>query len=130
MTIEIRMLVFAALLGVVQLLVAAHGATLVRGLKWNLSSREAKLPELVGWQGRVDRAFKNFMETFPFFIAAVVAVQFTNRNNDMSALGAQVYLYARLLYVPLYAFGIVGLRTVVWVASFVGLFLVFWPLFL
>jgi len=48
----------------------------------------------------------------------------------MSALGAQVYLYARLLYVPLYAFGIVGLRTVVWVASFVGLFLVFWPLFL
>jgi uncharacterized MAPEG superfamily protein len=48
----------------------------------------------------------------------------------MMTLGAELYLYARVAYVPIYAFGIPGLRTLVWTVSVVGIVLILvgiWP---
>ena len=46
------------------------------------------------------------------------------RNSDATLLGAQLYLGARVLYVPLYAFGVPLLRTVVWAVSISGLIMI------
>ena len=70
---------------------------------------------------RVDRALRNFLETFPFFAAAVLAVVATQRTDADTALGAQLYFWARLAYVPIYAAGIPYLRTVVWAVGFWGI---------
>lgn len=126
MSTELKMLVFAVILGIVQLLIATQAATAVRGLKWNASPRDQKAPELTGIPGRLDRAFKNFLETFAFFAAAVLVVQATGRNNDLTVLGAQMYFFARVLYVPLYAFGIPYIRTLTWLVSVVGIALLLW----
>jgi uncharacterized MAPEG superfamily protein len=93
-------------------------------LKWNLSPRDEKTPELTGVGGRLSRAFKNFMETFPFFIAAILVVHIANRLGPISTLGAEIYLAARVLYVPVYAAGIPGLRTLIWLGSMVGIAMV------
>jgi uncharacterized MAPEG superfamily protein len=124
MTIELRMLIFSGILGILQLMAAAQASTQQRGMKWNFSPRDGKPPELTGTAARLDRAFKNFMETFPFFIAAVAVVQMANRLGPLSTLGAEIYFIARVVYVPLYILGIPVVRTLVWLTSMVGVALV------
>lgn len=129
LSIELKMLFGAVILGLIQLLLSAQLSTAQRGLAWNLSSREEKVPELTGMAGRVDRAFKNFMQTFPFFIAVILMVQITTLGNSTTALGAQMYLYSRIAYLPLYALGIPYIRSLVWGISLVGIILVMSALF-
>src|SRR5438552_2008837 len=100
------MLTFSAVLGLAQLFAAAGGSTMQRGTKWNFSPRDQKVSELTGVAGRLDRAFKNFLETFGFFVAAVLVVVFANSGTSTSALGAQIYLFARLVYLGIYVAGI------------------------
>ncbi len=91
------------ILGLAQLVLATHMATVQRGFRWNMSSREQPTAPLTGVAGRLDRAFRNFLETFAFFAAAVLILQVTGRNSEVSALGARLYLIARIVYVPIYA---------------------------
>ena len=126
---ELKMLFYSAILGIIQLLIAASLATSQRGVKWNLSPRDEKQPELTGVAGRMDRAFKNFMETFPFFIAAILIVQITQMQSSASTYGAMIYFWARLIYVPLYAAGIPVVRTLVWSLAFIGIIMVMTALF-
>ena len=44
-------------------------------------------------------------------------------------LGAQLYLWSRLIYIPTYALGISYVRTLVWAVSLVGIVMVLKPLF-
>ena len=129
MTVEMQMLTFASILGLIQLLISAHFATLQRGIKWNLSARDSNAAPLSGVAGRLDRAFRNFLETFPVFIAAVFLVYATERSSVLTVVGAQLYLYARVVYVFIYASGIPKLRTLVWSVSLIGLVVMFSALF-
>jgi uncharacterized MAPEG superfamily protein len=129
MTTEIRMLAWTIALGVLQLLLAATLSTQQRGLKWNVSARDAVVPPLTGVAARLDRAFGNLMETFPFFAAAVLAVAVSGRGNATSALGAQLFFWGRVIYVPLYALGIPYLRTMVWTVALIGVVMVLTALF-
>lgn len=128
-TIELQMLAWAVVLGLVQLAVAASLSTQQRGLMWNAGPRDGEPKPLTGVAARMDRALKNFLETFPFFAVAVLAVLVTGRSNGDTAMGAQLYFWARVAYVPLYAAGIPFLRTVAWAASLVGLVMMLKPLF-
>lgn len=121
---ETFVLTTAVLLGFLHLAVQAMTATAVRGTKWNLSSRDAALPPLTGMAGRAERAFENFKETFPLFLAAIFLVMHTGRNAQLSAIGAYAYLSARVIYLPLYLFDITGLRTAVWSLSALGILLI------
>ena len=121
MTIEIQMLAWAVALGLFQVLLAATLMTQQRGLKWNTGARDAQPAPLTGVAARVDRASKNFLETFPLFAAAVLAVVVAGRADADTALGAQLYVWARVVYLPLYAAGVPYLRTVVWAVSLWGL---------
>ena len=121
MEIELQMLAWSIVLGVVHVLVGATLMTQQRGLRWNASARDGVAAPLTGVAARVDRALRNFLETFPFFAAAVLAVVATQRSSADTALGAQLYFWARLAYVPIYAAGIPYLRTVVWAVGLWGI---------
>lgn len=129
MPVEIQVLAWSILLGVVQLFIAAALMTQQRGLKWNASARDGDPPPLTGVAGRADRALRNFLETFPFFAAAAVAVTATGSGDTGTALGAQLWFWARVLYVPLYLAGIPYVRSLVWGVALVGMLLVVLGLF-
>ena len=126
MPIELKMLAWSVALGLVHVLLGAVLTTHQRGLRWNVGARDAVLPPVTGVAARVDRALRNFLETFPFFAAAVLAVVVLEWGDASTALGAQCYFWARLAYVPLYAAGVPYLRTVVWGVSLWGLLQLLW----
>ena len=128
MPIELKMLAWSVALGLVHVLLGAVLTTHQRGLRWNVGARDAVLPPVTGVAARVDRALRNFLETFPFFAAAVLAVVVLEWGDASTALGAQCYFWARLAYVPLYAAGVPYLRTVVWGVSLWGLLQLLWAL--
>ena len=129
MAFELQMLAWAIVLGLVHLAIAATLATQQRGLAWNAGPRDGDPKPLTGVAARMDRALHNFRETFGFFAVAVLMVALTNRFNAHTALGAQIYFWARVVYVPVYAAGIPYLRTLVWAAATAGLVMVLLPLF-
>jgi uncharacterized MAPEG superfamily protein len=124
MNTELRLLTFSIILGFLQLFSGVIAATAVRGQKWNMGNRDGNEPALHGMPARLNLAFENFKETFPFFAAAVLLAHATGRFSSTTALGAQLYFFARLAYVPVYAAGIPGVRSLVWLVSIVGIALI------
>jgi uncharacterized MAPEG superfamily protein len=129
MTIEMSMLVWSVVLGLVQIAVSAAGSVAQRGLGWAAGSRDGVAKPLTGVAARLSRASSNFLETFPFFLAAVFAAYALQRHDSLTMIGAQLYFWARLAYLPVYAAGIPYLRTLVWAASLVGIVLMLVALF-
>jgi uncharacterized MAPEG superfamily protein len=124
MTTELLMLALSVVLGFVHIVVSATAATCQYGSKWNLSARDDEMPLLRGVAGRLQRALHNFLETFPLFAAAVLIADATNRHGWLAMWGAQIYFYARVLYLPLYAAGISVARTMVWIVATLGIVMV------
>jgi uncharacterized MAPEG superfamily protein len=121
MAIELKMLGWSVCVGLVYVFTAAGFATWQRGLRWNAGNRDGEAKVLTGAAARAGRANQNFLETFPFFAAAVLALSLADIHSHGTALGAQAYLGARIVYLPLYIVGVPYVRTLVWAASLWGL---------
>ena len=129
MTLALSLVVWSLILAFVQIILFDVVRTGQYGLKWNTGPRdETSLPELSALGGRLKRAQDNLFETLPLFIAAVVVAHITNRETDMVTLGAEIWFGARVLYVPLYAFGVQQVRSLVWIVSIAGLGMIVAPL--
>jgi uncharacterized MAPEG superfamily protein len=121
---ETTMLLWSVVLGLVQLVAASTATNNDVGLPYNLSSRDEPCPPVGKTAGRLQRAAANFRETFGLFAVSVILVVLLHKQDNMSALGAQLYFWARLVYVPVYALGIQVVRTIVWAVSIVGVVMV------
>ncbi|HEX5261973.1 MAG TPA: MAPEG family protein [Phenylobacterium sp.] len=122
--VELKLLVAAVIIGFVQILwAAAAGSGGERNFAWLAGPRDDHRPVNVV-AARLDRALKNFLETFPLFAAALIACIFTQKLGSLTLYGSGLYVIARALYVPLYASGVAFVRTLVWVASIVGIVMV------
>lgn len=121
---ELTILGWTVVLALVQIMLTAAMRTSETGLTYNMGPRDesAKPPRPI--TARLQRAQANLFETLPLFAAAVLAAHALDRTGDMTLLGAQIYLAARVLYVPLYAFGVPLVRSLVWGASLAGLMMI------
>lgn len=126
---ELMLLGAAVVIGLVQLMWAAAAARGQQDLKWAAGARDEVMP-ISGVAARLDRAFRNFMETFPLFAAAVLAVVVAGKAGTMSLWGSALYVACRALYAPIYASGVYMVRSLVWTLSLVGLGMVVAALFL
>ncbi len=127
---ELQLLGAAIVVGLVQLLWAALAARAhQKDLKWAAGPRDEPMP-LGGVAGRLDRAFRNFMETFPFFAAAVITVYLAGKLGTLTLWGSALYVAGRALYVPVYAAGIPRLRTLIWFVSLIGIVMIVAAIFL
>jgi len=123
MTTELALLAWSVVLGLVHAVATGQFATVQHGLSYGLSPRDEKKP-LTGVGARVDRAFANYMQTFPFFAAAVLIAHVAGQHSWLTVTGAQLYFWARLAYVPLYAAGIPVARTVAFGVAMLGIVLI------
>lgn len=124
---DLQMLVWSAALALAQMLIAVLTAIAAVGLPTLAGNREG-LPPFGGLAGRAQRAHLNMLESLAIFAIFVITVQLTGRANATTALGATLFFWARLLYVPVYLIGIPWVRTAVWLVSFAGILMVGRPL--
>ena len=124
-SIELTMLVCSSLLGIFHLLVVAQFSRQHYGLKWVGSARDEPRPPMSGVGGRLERAYRNFLETFPYFVAATAAVTMSSHADRVSEWGAIAYFAGRAIYIPLYAAGVPVLRGVVWNIPTLGIIAMF-----
>ncbi len=119
MSFELMALVAATVWGFLQLVGAAQAANSQYGLKWAASPRDIEMPPLQPIPGRISRNFRNYMETFPFFAAAVLVAQAAGVHNELTRWGSIAYIAGRIAYTALYITGIPVVRSLVWnVATF------------
>ncbi len=121
---ELQMLWLSIALGLVHLLAAVAPSVLARGMPWALGPRDEPGAPLGVMAGRLERAWKNFQETFPLFAAAILVASLGARDSDLGALGAQLYFWGRVAFLPLYALGAPVVRTLAWTVSMAGVVLV------
>ena len=127
MTTELHALAWGCVLALVHIFAAAQVKTRQYGTSWNMGARDEELPPANPLVGRLTRAQANFFETFPLVIAAILIVQAAGLNSKWTAIGALVWLGARVIYLPLYAMGVPVVRTLVFLVSLVGLLMVLTP---
>jgi uncharacterized MAPEG superfamily protein len=123
MTFELKMLAFSVILGFVQIVLASHAKSLQYGYRWTASARDQPQPPLGKVAGRLDRAAANFLETFPFFVAAVLIAHAAERHGALTFWGAHLYVWGRVAYLPLYLLGVPLVRSLAWNVAAGGIFL-------
>ena len=123
MTIELSLLAWAIVLGLVHAVATGQVATMQHGLRYNMSPRDIQRP-VTGVGGRIQRAFANYMQTFPFFAAAVLVAHVADRHSWLTVFGAHLFFWSRLIYVPLYAAGIPVVRTIAFLTATAGIVLI------
>ncbi len=128
MTTDLWLLTWSAVLCFAQVSIAASGGTLKMGLPAAAGNRE-DVAELTGWEARSGRAHRNMLENLLLFAVLILVAHVTGKANEMTALGAQIFFWARVVYAGLYLAGVPWARTVVWVVSVVGMVIVFSQLF-
>ena len=128
MTIDLWLLTWSVVLCFAQMSIAASGGTAVWGLPAAAGNRE-DVAVFTVWQGRAGRAHRNMLENLLLFAAVVVVAHVAGKANEMTALGAYIFFFARLAYAVVYIAGVPWLRTGLWVVSVVGIVIVFSQLF-
>lgn len=139
MTPEFIMLAFTLILAIVQIGWAGAARTAELGAKWNAGPRDGVNPPPGKLAGRLIRAQANLFETLPLFAAAVImahvagkdgVVSFNTAGIHLTEIGACLYFFGRLVYLPLYVLGIPYIRSLVWLVSLAGLVMVIVALFI
>jgi uncharacterized MAPEG superfamily protein len=124
MTTELTLLAWTIALAVVYIIAFDLVRTRQYGTKWNMGARDAAMPPLSPVADRLSRAQANLFETLPLFIGAVLIAHAAGIHTPRTVLGAELYFWGRVIYLPLYAFGVPVVRSLVWLVSVAGLALI------
>ena len=119
MTAEATVLGLAALLQAAQIGLAGASMNRDVGAGWNAGPRDDQ-PQLSPLTGRLRRAVANHFEGLALFTIAVVLVALSGAGSALTATAAWLYLAARVLYVPAYAYGWTPWRSLIWAVGFVA----------
>lgn len=119
MTPELTALALAGLLQAVQFAVFAIPANLQLGTGYTSSPRDRPPSRQLSLStARLQRALSNHFEGLILFTLAVVVVTLGNQSSTVTQYAAYIYLAARVLYVPAYAFGLRPWRSAIWAVGF------------
>ena len=124
MTTELTYLAVTLILALVQVFLPAGARSVEFGSMWTAGPRDQTPAAKTPLTGRLERAQANLYETLPLFIGAVLIAHVAGRNGVLTAWGTALYFWARVVYVPLYAFGVPYVRSLVWTVSFAGLVMI------
>jgi uncharacterized MAPEG superfamily protein len=123
MTTDLMMLTWSAVLCVLLAFPYTIGLTQKLGLPTMVGNRES-FPVVEGWIGRSLRAHRNLVENLAPFAALVLVAHVAGKAGSGTALGAQLFFWARVVHAGAYLGGIVWLRTIAYAVSVVGMVLI------
>jgi uncharacterized MAPEG superfamily protein len=128
MPVEIKILGFAAILLLAHIWLAIRFKTRQYGTDWNMSARDGPMPPLNPVAARLERARDNYLETLPVAIIALMGVVVAGKTSPVTEIAGWAWLGARVVYLPLYGFGVPKVRTLVWGVALAALVVLLWEL--
>jgi uncharacterized MAPEG superfamily protein len=81
-----------------------------------------------GWNDRLNRAIRNQIEAIAIFAPVLLSVELANLTNETTALGATIFVIARVAHAIVYTAGIPWVRTTAWAIGVAGIVMVASPL--
>lgn len=114
---ETTILAAYGLLVMLTILLQVLGGMQQLSLGYLMSSRD-ETRTVNGMTARLERALGNSITAMVLFAPAILMLVIQDKTSDATLLAAQVFLVARIIYLPVYAFGIPVVRTFVWLAGF------------
>ncbi|MEP6502647.1 MAG: MAPEG family protein [Betaproteobacteria bacterium] len=129
MTMTKTLMILAELIVVNWALIVA--ASLIKVKAWKPSGMMAAMgnretqEDCNGFPARTDRAARNMLENMVLFSALVLVASVGGVANPNVELGARIFFWARLAYIPIYMVGIPVARTGVWAISVIGMGMIF-----
>ncbi|MEP3654959.1 MAG: MAPEG family protein [Litorimonas sp.] len=131
MAVELKYLVWSVALFFVMILAQAVAATFSG--KTSISQLVGARDDMPGagltpFHGRTKRAQANFIEAMCMFAPLVLVAAVTNSFSSLTALGAALFFWGRVVFAPTYWFGVPWVRTLAWAVSIVGILMILWEL--
>lgn len=123
MTVELTMLVYSVILTFVIISIPAVAGILQNGLAAQAGARD-DLPEPTAFAKRARRLQDNMIENMVLFVPLVLAVQAAGVSSANTALGAQIFVVARVIHAGIYLAGVPTIRPLAWAVSIVGLIMI------
>ncbi len=127
MTPELTYLSYAVILLIAHIILQASFSDLSKGIGWAMGPQDEPRDQSAV-ADRIQRALRNYLETFPAFVALALILAVAEAGTATSALGAAIYFWARVAYVPAFASGIPLVRSLAWFASMGGIVMMLIPL--
>ena len=124
MSTDFTLLAWSALLCLVLAVPYTIGLTQLLGLPILTGNRE-NFPTVEGWIGRAKRAHMNMVENLIPFAALVLVAHAAGKADAMTALGAQLFFWARLAHAVVYIAGYAWVRTAAYAVALVGMVMIF-----
>lgn len=119
MTPELAALAATAVIQVIMVGAAQHALIADIGVAGNLGPRDGEQPFSPVTQ-RLRRAVANHVENIGLFIIAVVVVTLAQKTSAFTATCAWIFVAARALYLPAYAYGWTPGRSLIWSAGLIA----------
>lgn len=114
---ELTLLAAYGILIIITLLLQVLGSMSTLSMGYMMSARDE--PREVGkMTNRIKRALDNSIVAMTLFAPAVLLLEVQDKTDANSLLAAQVFLVARIIYLPVYALGVPAIRTLAWTAGF------------
>lgn len=123
MSVELTCLLWSAVVGFAYLMTQATFANTDN--EGGIDPNRDREPNFGMKAQRAGRALRNFLETYPLFIALAVVAELANRHGALTQWGAILYVVARVVYLPLYIMGGGMIRSTVWSLALLGLVMMF-----
>ncbi|MFC6637086.1 MAPEG family protein [Sulfitobacter sp. JBTF-M27] len=114
---ELTLLAAYGILVLITLLLQVLGSMRTLSMGYLMSARDE--PREVGLMtARIKRALDNSITAMALFAPAVLLLEVQDKTDNASLLACQVFLVARIIYLPVYALGVPAIRTLAWLAGF------------
>lgn len=119
MTPELVYLASASVLSLVMWVPYILGRITAWGLMDTMGYPQRELPQ-PEWAIRMRKAHTNLTENLVPFAALVLVVHVAGLSNEVTALGAMIFFWARVAHVIVYTLGIPVVRTLTFAAGLIG----------
>jgi uncharacterized MAPEG superfamily protein len=107
LTTDLKMLAAVATLALLSFIPYMLAQMKYWGISGVVGNRE-NMPELPQWAKRAQAAHDNLTENLVHFSVLVIVAHLAAVSNDITAMGATLFFWARVAYVVIYTAGIPG----------------------
>jgi len=114
---ETTILAAYGLLVLLTILLQVLGSLQTLSMGYLMSARDE--PREVGrMTARMNRALTNSITAMALFAPAILLLVVQDKTTSTTLLVAQLFLVARIIYLPSYALGVPAIRTLAWLVGF------------